>query len=198
MRKDHYILWRDTRLKEPYVFTLKKIELEYMKESSREVEINVYIKNNSTDALNIIKNKIYSHVKLITNGGDNADGQYLIDDAREIIGKNFVCFVFANNVGHLEWISKRKNVFYTSIPYLFKQFVKCNMITNDIIAFVDTQLQKQESIEVYKKNNDNKVPWEKDESELLNFPERKQPIPTLPLAPHLQPPPQSQSICNLA
>ena len=191
MRKDHYVIWRDSNLFSPQSFD--KSEVNYMKEASRKSEINVYIKFDSDDALNIIRNKIYSHAKLITNGGYNANGKDLIENARKNIGANVVCLVFANDDGHLDWISKMENVFFTKNEELFSQFVMLNMNLNDVIDF-DNTLRKQDFFE---KNN--KKPWVTNQSEILNFPESKQTPPLLP-PPHTQcQPSHSSSLpCNLA
>ena len=92
MRKDYYILWKDENLD-------NNENSEYMKDLSKNMEVNVYGKKSVEEAVDIIRKKKYAAVKLITNaGGDQKTGRDLILQAREIIGSNFICLVFAGDV----------------------------------------------------------------------------------------------------
>lgn len=99
MRKDHCIIWKDENISNDE-------NSKYLIELSKNSEINVYTKNNVDSAIDLIRKKKYSALKLITNAGANKNGRDLILQARKIIGSNFVCLVFAVSEGHMEWISK--------------------------------------------------------------------------------------------
>ena len=157
MKRDHYILWKDENINNMYI--------EFLKELSRKMEVNVYTKKNVNNALKIIQNKKYARVKLITSGGDdnNLSGKKLIEQARKITHSNFVCLVFSDSNSHMEWICEMENVLFTSDPNDFKKFVALNMNLNDVLAFT-SQLKNKYETDKYK--------FRINELELLNFPLR--------------------------
>lgn len=65
------------------------------------MEVNAYSESSDSCALAILRIKKHSKVKLITNRGVNLSGKSLIEQARNIIGSNFICMVFAGS-RHME------------------------------------------------------------------------------------------------
>ncbi|KAK8876085.1 hypothetical protein M9Y10_006271 [Tritrichomonas musculus] len=200
IRNDHYILWRDEKFIQTENFQKDK-EAIFMRNLSKKMEINLYMFDKIEDALQIILNKRYSPVKLITNGGANASGKVLIDYARnEITHSNFVCLVYANYVEyHMGWISQMENVLFSSDQDLFMEFAKVNMNSTDVLKF-EAELRKHYQ-EEFTKNNINF--WNINEDELLNFPKRDFVPITIPNPVPIPPPPPLPSIstnrsCNLA
>ena len=68
MRKDHWIIWKDEHIE-------NNENSGHMKDLSKRMEINVYFKKSVDDALNLIKKKKRSMIKLIANGGSNLSGK---------------------------------------------------------------------------------------------------------------------------
>lgn len=96
---------------------------------------------------------------MITNGGEGGNSQKLIQEARKIIGSDFVCLVFARSNSHKEWVTKMKNVLFTTDPEDFKEFVALEMEQKSISDFVK---------KLRKKHTD--TTFIIDEKELLKFP----------------------------
>ncbi|KAK8839761.1 hypothetical protein M9Y10_031466 [Tritrichomonas musculus] len=151
MRKDHFILWKDENIE-------NSENTNYMKELQERMEVNVYFSKSVDEALEIIKRKKKNKIKLITNGGINLTGKKLIEEARKIIGSNFVCFVFASSRNHIKWVSKMENVLFTTSECDFKEFAAMNLDKDNIIKFA----RKLEGKYDYK--------IKINEDELLNFP----------------------------
>lgn len=129
MRSDYFILWKDENI-------TNSENSEYMKDLSKKIEVNVYFKSSVDEALNLIRLKKYNKIKLITNGGHELTGKKLIQEARKIIGSNFLCFVFASNDRHLNWVLDMENVIFTTIPKVFKEFAELKMNMNDVLNFI--------------------------------------------------------------
>ena len=154
MRKDHYILWKDENIN-------NQENVKLLKEMNKTMEVNLYSKDNADDALDIIRKKKYAAVKLITNEGPNLSGRDLIIKAREAVGSNFVCLVFAQSEKHLEWISKMENVLFTNDLNDLLIFTSLKMHINDVLAFV-----KELSVKYEKYGYRFRI----NEKELLHFP----------------------------
>ncbi|KAK8857555.1 hypothetical protein M9Y10_015960 [Tritrichomonas musculus] len=156
MRKDHYILWMDENLD-------NNENSKYMKELSKNMEVNIYGVKSVDEALKIIKTKKYAAIKLITSaGGDKKTGKVLIEEARKIIHSNFVSLVFTSNVNHMEWVSQMENVILTTNQEEFKEFAKINMNVVNILDFVNKIRKPYEKQTGYQ--------FKINEEELLHFP----------------------------
>ncbi|KAK8848010.1 hypothetical protein M9Y10_019062 [Tritrichomonas musculus] len=131
MRKDHFILWKDDNID-------NSENSNYFKDLSKKMEVNVYSKNSVNDALNLIRKKKKNMFKLITNAGKDLNGKDLIIEARKIIGSNFVCLVFASNIGHYQWIKEMENVLFTVAPSDFKRFCELNLNEKEVLEFVSS------------------------------------------------------------
>ena len=151
MRKDHFILWIDENLE-----STDKTKL--LKELQERMEVNVYFAQSMDEGLEIIQRKKKNKIKLITNSGYDFSGKKLIEEARKIIGSNFVCMVFASSIDHIKWVSKMENVLFTMTPEHFREFAAMELDQKDIIEFAH---RLEDSYE-YKVNI--------NEDELLNFP----------------------------
>ncbi|KAK8841544.1 hypothetical protein M9Y10_027166 [Tritrichomonas musculus] len=149
MRKDFYILWKDENI-------ANSEYSRYLNELSKQMEINVYTKNNVYDALKIIQQKRKNKIKLITNGGPGLTGRLLIEEARKIIGSDFVCLVFAGSSNHIDWVSKMKNVLFTTSPADFRKFAAMDLNKKDVLGFING-LHYKDRFKIY-------------EDELLSFP----------------------------
>ena len=154
MRKDHYILWKDEKLD-------NSENAGYMNDLSKNMEVNIYGKKSVAEALEVIRKKKYAAVKLMTNAGENLTGKDLIIKAREIVGSDFVCLVFAGSKGHMEWISKMKNVILTTDSDEFKEFAALKMNVVSVLNFIEKIRGKYETRD-YK--------FQIDEESLLKFP----------------------------
>lgn len=153
MRKDHYILWKDENLG-------NKEKTEYLKQLSKNLEVNIYAKEKNDDAYKVLKTKKHVMVKLISN---SLNGKEFINNARDFIGTHFVSLVFTNSTDHMSWVSEMENVLLTTDPEDLKKFAALKMDENDVFAFANYLKSKYETSQY--KFNINK-------SELLHFPER--------------------------
>lgn len=129
MRKDHFILWKDDNID-------NSENSAYFNDLSRRMEVNVYKENSVIGALKLIRKKKKNMFKLITNAGKDLNGKELINEARKIIGANFVCLVFASNVDHYKWIKEMENVLFTVRPELFKRFCELKLNEKEVLEFV--------------------------------------------------------------
>lgn len=152
MYTDHFILWKDDHIHNDE-------NLKYAEEISKIIEINICQADSNKEALDIIKLKKRNKIKLITNGGDDGNSKILIQEARKIIGSNFVCLVFARSNRHKDWITEMENVLFTNDPDDFKKFVALKMDQKDILGFINN-LQKKLTDTEFRINK----------SELLKFP----------------------------
>lgn len=150
MRKEHFILWKDDDIR-------NSENAEYMKDLQKEMEVNVYGVDSVSKAVEIIQRKKRNKIKLMTNAGKSLTGKKLIEEARKIIGSNFVCLVFARSHGHLEWIKDMENVLFTTSSDDFRRFAKLDMNKTEILNFAH-DLEKEYDCK-----------FKINENELLNF-----------------------------
>lgn len=151
MRTDYFILWKDENIE-------NNENTNYMKELSREIQVNIYFKRQLDDAINLINLKKLNRIKLITNGGAQLTGKKLIEEARKIIKSNFVCLVFASDIRHYEWVSQMENVLFTNNPVFFREFARLNMNMADVLDFI------------HKLEEFSQLRFNINQDELLNFP----------------------------
>ncbi|KAK8875571.1 hypothetical protein M9Y10_005740 [Tritrichomonas musculus] len=151
MRTDHLILWKDDNIN-------NEENSEYMKELTKKIEVNVYGRKTWEEAVEVLKLKKHNRIKLITNGGAGLTGKKLIEEARKIIGSNFVCLVFANSAEHLDWVLKMENVLFTNDPETFRKFASLGMTEKEVLDYIDF-IEKSKNIK-----------FNINQKELLNFP----------------------------
>ena len=158
MRKDHYILWKDENIN-------NEQNIKFLNEISKDIDVNIYPKDNVDEALNLIQTKKFTPFKLITNGGgQNLTGKQLIEKARLLTHSNFVCLVFAASPSHLEWVTKMENVLFTLDANDAKKFAQLKMNLNDVQTFA---LQLNNKYEAYK------YKFKINKNELLKFSENE-------------------------
>lgn len=135
MRADHLILWKDDNI---HNFENSK----YLKYLSEKMQMNVYHTSSNEEGLKIAKRKKNNRIKLITNAGikapDQVDtpGKMFIDGVRNLVHSNFICLVFANSLGHIEWVSKMENVLLTNNPKHFREFAALKFEDDELEKFV--------------------------------------------------------------
>ncbi|KAK8898142.1 hypothetical protein M9Y10_000413 [Tritrichomonas musculus] len=153
MRRDYFFIWKDENL--------DSVEnSDYKHELCKSIEANAYFCYTVDEAVDLIKLKKRNKIKLITNGGGpEHTGQQLIQEARQIVGSNFVCLVFAGNKDeHINWVTSMENVLFTTNEKMFKKFANLSLDKTKILEFTD-ELQLKENVK-FKINED----------QLLNFP----------------------------
>lgn len=134
MRADHYVLWKDDNI--------DNIENRfYFKNANEKLQVNMYGRKKVKSALDLIRFKIKNRVKLITNGGKKFSGKRLIEEARKIVGSNFICLVFALHTHHCDWIVQTENVLFTNHTEMFEKFTLLKMDKKSVLDFID-ELEK--------------------------------------------------------
>lgn len=151
MRSDSLIVWKDENIE-------NNENLGYMKYLEKKCQINVYKCKSVSEGVDLINLKKHNKIKLITNGGINLTGKQLIEQARKIVGSNFVCLVFAGSRNHIEWVEKMPNVLLTTKTEMFKKFADLEMEQNAMNQFIN-ELQNAENFK-----------FNINQKELLNFP----------------------------
>ena len=128
-RVEYLIIWRDYNFndKNPNNFELNKFNI--INEFHREIknlitlmyDLKVYYIEETEEALNLIKKKIYNKIIIITNGNNN--GKQFIINARKIIGANTIAGVSVFNLkSHINWIKDMKNVLLLSGKEIHQRF----------------------------------------------------------------------------
>lgn len=151
MRSDHYVLWKDEHIDTDY-------NQSYFRSVNEKIQVNMYGKKTVDEALDVIRLKIRNRVKLITNGGDTFTGRRLINEARNIVGSNFICLVFSYHTHHSDWIVKTENVLYTNYIDMFEKFSLLKMEEKSILDFIN-ELEKLQNLK-----------FKINKTEMLNFP----------------------------
>ena len=123
------IIWKDENV-------FNKTNSNYLRYFSKYQEENIYPCVSNDEGIDLIEKKKFNQIKLISNGGGpDKSGQVFINEAREIVGADFVCLVFAKNLKHLDWISKEQNILFTVEPKVFKKFVTMEMTKENVLKF---------------------------------------------------------------
>ena len=129
-RTDHFILWKDENIE-------SNENKYYMEILSYKSEVNVYFMDNVDNAIELIELKKRNKFKLITNAGIDLSGKKLINEARKIVGSNFICLVFAMSESHLDWVCKMENVLFTNDEDDFRKFAEIELNNEEIIKFAN-------------------------------------------------------------
>lgn len=58
------------------------------------MEVNLYCEKTNEEALDIIRSKKHSKIKLIANYDEKLTGKKQIEESRKMVGSNFICLVF--------------------------------------------------------------------------------------------------------
>ena len=152
MRTDHFILFKNENIE-------NKENKMYFNDLSKKMQVNVYKAKSVDEALKIIVKKKRNMFKLITNGGGpQKTGETLIKEARKIIGSNFICFVFARDTRHYEWVKKMENVLFSTSEDDLKKFCELELKEDKIVEFTLYLEYKSEFV------------FDLNRSQMLNFP----------------------------
>ena len=121
-RNEYFILWRDSNYegKNFYYEYLKKRELY----ANGIAKMNIYIENNTENALKFIYKRRFNKMILITNIGLDFSGKKFIEIARKILGSKIIVLIYSSNKKHLDWIQSYKNVLYTNTASIYKNYIK--------------------------------------------------------------------------
>ena len=121
-RNEYFLLWRDSNFKGKnfYYDYLKKSELL----ANGIAKMNIYIENNTEQALKFIYKRRFNKMILITSIGLDFSGLKFIEIARKILGSEIIVLIYSSNKKHLEWIKDYRNVLYTNNDPIYKKYLK--------------------------------------------------------------------------
>ena len=121
-RNEYFLLWRDLNFKGKNFFSdyLKQRELY----ANGIAKMNIYIENNTENALKFIYKRRFNKMILITSIGLDFSGKKFIEIARKILGSNIIVLIYSSNKDHLKWIQNFTNVLYTNNSTIYKKFIK--------------------------------------------------------------------------
>ena len=157
-RVEYLVIWRDYNFnpKNPnnYSEQIFKEMQEFHRKIKRKIvmefESKIYYVNTTEEALELIKNKIYNKIIIVTNGYNDAEDY--INNARRIIGANTIVGVSVYNVmRHIHWIKKMENTLLLNGIDYHEKFFK-SIINNNIDGL---QKLKDEIINKYKREIEN-------------------------------------------
>ena len=121
-RNEYFLLWRDLNFKGKNFYSdyLKQRELY----ANGIAKMNIYIENNTENALKFIYKRRFNKMILITSIGKDYSGKKYIEVARKILGSNIIVLIYSSNKAHLKWIQKFPNVLYTNNSTIYKEYIK--------------------------------------------------------------------------
>ena len=90
---------------------------------NKEFNINVYIKNSTEKALEIIETKKYNKIILISDINEDLKEKSFIEDAREILGFEAM-ILFLSKKLNLEWIKEFPNVLFSNDILFYEKYIK--------------------------------------------------------------------------
>ena len=174
-RVEFLIVWRDNnfQISNPNGYSEFQSMYDFnhriKKYASFNLKTKIYYFNQSNEALNFIKRKIYNKIILITNGGN--DGIGFINSARKIIGNNTIsiitCYVAQN---YMDIVQKNENIFINSKHYeCMKEFLDYSTNKN-INALRNLQI----NIETNLKNLNNSFHFRPINNNAFHFPKFKE------------------------
>jgi len=132
LKRDEFcVIWRDINFSNNPVYDqfhdtlfknfLKK-RVEYIENLAK---FNIYLFNNSEEALEVIKKKKYNKIILISNVGTDYGGKKFISEARKILESDVIALFLAYNENHLNWIKNFKNAFFSNEPEFYERYLRC-------------------------------------------------------------------------
>ena len=96
-----------------------------MKYIQQYANFNIYVFDNSEEALKLIKRKKYNKIILLSNIGPNCEGKTFINKARKILGSNIIALFLAYNEAHLNWVTKYKNALFSNSSEFYEEYLEC-------------------------------------------------------------------------
>ena len=153
LKRDEFcVIWRDTNFSENPIYNndfdekfkqFLKDRVIYVEELAR---FNIYLFDNSKEALDVIKRKKYNKIILISNVGTDLGGREFITEARRIIGNDVIALFLAYNISHLQWIKNYKNALFSNDPRFYEKYLECFSKENEYMI-KDSLETLKESIE---------------------------------------------------
>lgn len=141
VRNDYFILWKNEN------FDNKAIEL--YKNELKDAQANSYFCKTDEEAIEIIQRKKNNRLKLITDKNSN-----LIEQAREIIGSNFLCLIFNESLNSGDRTSDKENVIFTGIKEDVIDFCNKPFTKRKYQEFIDDCTGDEENVQLNINNND--------------------------------------------
>jgi len=137
-RVEYLVIWRDfnfnsdnpNKYSEKIFKEIQEFHRKIKRKLVMEFESKIYYVDNTEEALELIKNKIYNKIIIVTNGYNDAEDY--INNARRIIGANIIVGVSVYNVKrHIHWIKKMENTLLLNGIDYHEKFFK-SIINNNI------------------------------------------------------------------
>ena len=174
-RAEFLIVWRDNnfQISNPNGYSefqnMYDFNHRIKKYASFNLKTKIYYFNQSNEALNFIKRKIYNKIILISNGGN--DGIGFINEARKIIGSNTIsiitCYVAEN---YMDIVQKNENTLINSKHYeCMKEFLDYSTSKN-----INALRNLQKNIETNLKNLNNSFHFRPINNNAFHFPKFKE------------------------
>ena len=132
LKRDKFcVVWRDINFSNNQVYDqfYDKLFKDFLKRRVEYIEnlakFNIYLFDNSEEALKLIERKKYNKIILISNVGTDYGGKEFISKAREILGNNVIALFLAYNEEHLNWIQYFKNALFSNDKKFYKRYLRC-------------------------------------------------------------------------
>ena len=138
LKRDEYcVIWRDNNFSSKPVYgnrfdqIFKKFLKERMKYINSMAKFNIYACETSEEALILIARKKYNKIILISNIGNDFEGQNFVINARKIIGNDVIALFLAYNTAHLVWVKNFKNSLFSNEPEFYEKYLDCFFNKNE-------------------------------------------------------------------
>ena len=156
LKRDEFcIIWRDTNFSPNPIYNdqfydelFKKFLKERVEYIEKLAKFNIYMYDNSEEALELIKRKKYNKIILISNVGTDYGGKQFILEARKILENDVIALFLAYNQEHLQWVKNFKNAFFSNDPKFYERYLKC-FEEEDEIQIKDSLNNLKELIEAH-------------------------------------------------
>ena len=132
LKRDKFcVVWRDINFSNNQVYDqfYDKLFKDFLKRRVEYIEnlakFNIYLFDNSEEALKLIERKKYNKIILISNVGADYGGKEFISKAREILENNVIALFLAYNEEHLNWIQYFKNALFSNDPEFYERYLRC-------------------------------------------------------------------------
>ena len=125
------VVWRDINFSNNQVYDqfYDKLFKDFLKRRVEYIEnlakFNIYLFDNSEEALKLIERKKYNKIILISNVGTDYGGKEFISKAREILGNNVIALFLAYKKEHLNWIQYFKNALFSNDENFYERYLSC-------------------------------------------------------------------------
>ena len=150
-RNEFCVIWRDTNFSTNPVYFNKfdqKFKAFLNKRKSyieKKANYNIYLCENTSKALKLIKRKKYNKIILISNIGNDLNGKKFIDEARKIIRSNTIVLFLAYNKSHLDWVKDYKNALFSNELDFYEKYLDCFDDPKNINIKINSLIENLES-----------------------------------------------------